>query len=207
MSKNGMVALRRVGFEAISYDGPRDADALAGWFPADLHLGGGLPGLQRVTLGCGTDELALRAFLNHPVSLCAHDAVANGFGSLESAVDRARAVGAKWMSREEMTRANYWHRVTGTTLHIRSHTRRAVVAVPGGLDSIVVELPPGEPQPIVHEIDASRIEVLPPPKDPIAAEAVSPPRWTPWPIAGRVAVERRDRVLPLAHRMRPQRFG
>lgn len=208
-SQTAMDALRRVGFEAMSYRGPRDHDALTGWLPADLHLGGGLAGLHRVTLGCSSGELALRSFLDQPLVLCGHhDDLAGGFSELESAVEHVGTLGAPtWMSLQDIARSNYWHRVSGSTLHIRMHTRRAIVPVPDEIEHVVVEPLADGAEPILRATTEGSLDVVVPPSNPMSPHSFSSPPWRPWPIARRIAVEGRDRLIPLMARARPRRVA
>ena len=205
-SQAAMVALRRVGFEAISYTGPRDGDALLGWAPADLRLGGGLPGLHRVTLRCSAEELAFRAFLDQPMCLFGHHGdVAEGLDVLESAVDRVRSVGtAAWTSLMDIARSNYWHRVDGSTLHVRLHTQRALVDVPDGIEQVVMEPSPSQAEPVLRPTATGAVLVHVPIRDAARPADVPSPSWRPWPVARRAASESRDRLQPLLRRNRLQ---
>jgi hypothetical protein len=199
-----MEAARRVGFEAMSYRGPRDRDPLSGWFPADVHLGGGMPGMPRVGYSCSTAELALRAYLDQPLTLCAHHSdLADGFGAFEAAIDRVRAVApVAWMSLPDIAQTNFWTRLDGGTLRVRLFTRRATVAVPPSVEEIVVEPLPGGDQPIVMRPAQNTIEVVVPRAGAISPDSVAPLPWRPWPHVRRLAVHGRDRLAPFLRRRR-----
>jgi hypothetical protein len=206
-SQTMMSVLRRVGFEAVAYNGPNDGDAVVGWAPADGHVGGGLPGLHRVTLGCHPGEFALRAFLDQPLCLLAHhDDIADGLDVLANAV---QAIGAicptTWQSLASIARSNYWHRVEDNTLRVRMHTRRAVIDVPDGVDAVVLEASLDEPVRIGLDGRAQRVEVHLPPDDSVDAQTMPSPAWRPWPVVRRAVVEGRDRVLPVVRTYRWRR--
>lgn len=221
-----MAAMLETGFEAVCYTGPVDvvADPLGGWAPADVHLGGGLPGLHRLPFDATTDELALRAFLDQAIVLYGHHTdLAKGIDVLAAAAERVNSLGdVAWASSAAVARSSYLVRGDGATTHVRAYSRHLVVTPADGTSRLCVELPPsaGKRAETVRLVGGSGggavsttgegaglavrggapvgVELLP-----LADATVAPsvtatrPAWRPWPIVRRCLTETRDRVSPL----------
>lgn len=224
-SEEMMVALLVTGFEAICYWGPigsGSSHALMGWAPADLHVGGGLPGLHRLAWDASPDEVRLRAFLKQPLILFGHhtDLVRN-LDVLAEATSNVNELGdVRWLSVTDIARSNFFHQEQGDLLRIRAFSRKIDVDVPEAVRRVVVEMPeassPGEETVTVRPVDgsagtavtgsvgealttpnSSRLEIALSRREFVdPAEAPHPsPRL--WPIVRRCLTEGRDRVLPL----------
>lgn len=214
-----MNALRRTGFDAIAYNtipgGDRVQRALTGWDTADLHLGGGLPGMPRVRLDTPVDDLVLRAYLGQSLLLYGHHTdLAESLEPLADAAARVAEVGdARWASCAAIAHGNVATRVDGDTVRVRLSSCRVQVNVASGVTRLAAELPwaarrsawtgvrvgsrvvalgqavdvaPGEP-----------VEVALLGNDPVDVAAFPNPAWRPWPILRRCMTEGRDRLLPL----------
>lgn len=208
----------------------RAAQSLRRWWPADLSAAG-LAVLPRMSLSVARDDLVFRAFLDQPLILYAHHGdLEGGLGELERAAAEIAALGPmSWSSLSGISRMGAATRRDGRALRVRMFSRRAEVDVPEGVDELVVELPPGfeqdgerlsavsdqsaggrpEPlrggtarlplarrdQPTATTVRLERIDALDP-------AAVGVPRRRVWPLPRRLLVEGRDRVAPVAARLR-----
>jgi hypothetical protein len=208
VSETMMAALLRTGFEAICYWGPSaPADqSTVGWNPADVDMGGGLPGLHRVSLDASVDELALRAFLGQPLLLSGHHTdLARGLDVLADAAERVEGLGpVRWMSPEALARSTLLARTEGSLLRIMSFARRVRLDVPAGVDRVRMEWPaPGaRVGPMTLEVEPGTTVEIAFPNETVDPRAVDRAGWRPWPVLRRCLTEGRDRVLPL---VRPPR--
>jgi hypothetical protein len=222
-------AMVQVGIQALCANyaavdaGPSRDDALAGWRAAEF-AGGGLPVLPRYHFDEPREELAFRALLGQPLILYGHHQdLARGLGVLAHAAADVNALGdVRWTSIGEIARANYetWQR--DGALHVRLFSRRSVVAVPPGVDRLVVEVP-GHDSPEDETIrfagGRSELEgrfdagsssfplegettvVLSLAHDGALDPATVPsPRPNPWPVLRRILTESRDRLAPVLPR-------
>jgi hypothetical protein len=217
-------ALARAGFDAITMTrpfpwcssegahwlaGPPEAGPLTGWLPADFTPGN-LPVILRHPLGAARSatESALRAYLDQPLVLYGHHRdLAGGLDVLDETAAAVDSFGGiRWCSLGELAAANAETRRDGAQLHVRPFSRRVRIAVPEGIEAIVVELPPGAadpraeiscgPQPI--EVDGAReVEVTLRRVDAVDSGAIPSPRWNPLALARRAAGEGRDRAVPM----------
>ena len=147
-------ALLRTGFEALTVSRaypwlshPPADRPLAGWRPAEF-VAGGLPVIERRPLGTVPAELALLAYLDHPLILYGHHRdVAEGPARLGRIADRLGELGSvRWGSMQGIARANFSQRRDGDVLHVRMYSRRIDLEVPAGVEQLVIELP-GHPHP------------------------------------------------------------
>jgi hypothetical protein len=217
-------ALGAVGFDALSAIHPlpwtnewRSGPALTGMRPADFV--GGCPVIPRMPLLASASDVALRAFLEHPVVLYGHHQdVAGGLEPLAAAARTVNALGdVTWTSAGEIALGNAQTRVTGGTLQVRAFSRRLVLAPPGDARGVTVVAPADAvdgdaltgwsvdgggvtPFGAALEIpDAGERPLtlrLHGPGD-VRADALRMPAWQPWPKLRRIATEARDRVAPL----------
>lgn len=228
-------ALLRTGFEALCITRPYPwrkrppAEALlAGWRPADL-VAGGLPVLPRLPLRSAAGEIALRAFLGHPLILFGHhNDLADGLAPLERLAAAVGALGdVDWLPLDDLVRANVESRLAGDVLEVRLHARRAVIEVPEGVSAlrVLVVEPHGEPVPETLTVGAEtgvlpphagagwreaeplpvspgRVEVALGRPDAVDWTAAAAVRWRPHARARRVLAEGRDRLLPLVDSIR-----
>ncbi len=223
-SKPMAEALLLAGFEALTigraerwFEPPPDRHALAGWLPAGFAAGG-LAVLGRHPLHTSPAELALLAYLDHPLVLYAHHQdISDGVGTLAAIRNRLSSIeGLAWQSMQGISRGNYAWRRDGGTLRLRLYSRRIEVEVPPEVGRVVVELP-GHPDPGQERIICGASEF--PAGEPIpisagraelrlrhAGELESPAalpgrgRAAPWPILRRGASEARDRSSALFSR-------
>lgn len=228
-SEEMMVAMRRCGFEGVSYWGPSRTAAcpeLVGWDPADVWFGGGLPGLHRVTFDAQADELVLRSFLDQPLILFGHhEDLAGNLRVLAEAAAKVNLLGAvEWRSTTDLVRSNFFTREEHDLLRVRpfssrvrlghngSVARRVVVDPPAdgtganGVDVVVMSAGArvgagslGEPMLLPQANDLELVMIGPDSVDPATVPA---PRWSPWPLVRRCLTEGRDRVQPIAGRVR-----
>ena len=214
-----MEALRRIGFDAIAHDTEPGGDevqrALTGWDIADLHLGGGFPGMHRNVLDTQVDELRIRAYLGQPLLLYGHhNDLAGGLDLLAVGAARVAEVGdAQWSSCAAIARSSVATRVDGDTMRLRMWSRRAEVQIPPGIGRLAVEVPWAARRsawervrvgPLVVPLgEAVDVIAGQPAKVALMADdRVDPvdvpgPAWHPWPILRRCMTEGRDRLLPL----------
>ena len=146
--------LLRAGFEALTVSRaypwlarPPAGHPLAGWGIAEF-VAGGLPVIERRVLGTPSAELALLAYINHPLVLYGHHRdVAGGPARLRSIAERLAQIGpVRWESIHRIARTNFSQRRAGDTLHVRMYSRRVDLEVPPDVRSLVVELL-GHPRP------------------------------------------------------------
>jgi hypothetical protein len=217
-------ALGAVGFDALSAIHPlpwtnewRRGPALTGMRPADFV--GGCPVIPRMPLQATASDVALRAFLEHPVVLYGHHQ--DVAGGLEPLAEAARVVNAlgdvTWTSAGEIALGNAQTRVVGGTLQVRAFSRRLLLARPEDACGVTVTAPED-----AVEADAlagwsvdggsvtpfgTALEIPAAGERPLTlrlhgagdvrADELRLPTWQPWPKLRRIATEARDRVAPL----------
>ena len=197
---------------------------LAGWNPADFSEGCAV--VPRFPLSCSASEIALRAFLGHPLVLYGHhEDLASGLNPLAEAAARVNRLGdVRWMSLGDIVLGNRAVCVDSGTAVVRPWASRVHVTPPGDATSLTVESPPGG-------IDGCGLRCWGVPELGAAAEAldfgvrleigrdsdrggeraltlrlrphrdadaayVPPPRRRAWPVVRRRVTEARDRMLP-----------
>ena len=221
-SENVTRALGAVGFDAlcaihpIPWTGtPPPSAVLAGWGPADFVAGCAV--IPRRTLDCSAAEIALHAFLDHPIVLYGHhDDLADGLEPLAEAAARVNRLGdVRWMPLGDIALANFTRRVTGDRLEVAPYARRVTVAPRAGAGTVTVCEPRrahgerelsgwslaggpvrrfGTEAPIDGE---GALEVRLHGLHDVVADEVAAPAWRPWPMLRRAGTEMRDRALPL----------
>jgi hypothetical protein len=141
-------ALAAVGFDALCAIHPLPWTAepptsppLAAWRPAEFV--GGCAVIPRTPLTSTPADLALRAFLDHPLVVYGHhEDVADGLERLAevaACIDRLGDV--RWMSVGEIGRLNFNARMLGSTLHVQPYSGRLTVSVPDGAEGLTVQAP------------------------------------------------------------------
>lgn len=218
-----MAAMRQLGCEAVLYRGPTGSSgALVGWRTADIHLGGGLPGVHRMPLDVPDDELVLRSFLDQPLVLYGHHADLKDPDVLTIAAGRVEATGpVVWGSAGDITASNFTSIRDGSILRVTPFSRRFRVPPSPGITHMLVEAemagrpgdlvgvrvgevaaagPAGEPVQLAAPPDGGSVEVRLTSPDAIDPIAVAPPSWRPWPAVRRGLTEARDRAIPLIQR-------
>ena len=147
-------ALLWAGFEALTVsraypwlERPRADRPLAGWRPAEF-VAGGLPVIERRPLRASPGQLALFAYLDHPLIVFGHhNDVPGGPERLRAIRDQLAALGPiRWESVQTLSCGNFMTRRDGRTLRLRLHSRRIEFDVPEGIEQLTVELP-GNPCP------------------------------------------------------------
>jgi hypothetical protein len=218
-------ALAAVGFDALCAIHPLPWTAeppteppLAAWRPADFV--GGCAVIPRTPLTSTQADLALRAFLDHPLVVYGHhEDVASGLEPLAEVAAMVNRLGdVRWMSVGEIGTTNFDARTVGDTLRVRAYSGRITVAattVPTSAITVDAPLEAGDASALlgwsldggaVHAFGEA-VAVAPAPGQsfelrlhPAGAvdpAAVAVPRWSPWPKLRRTGTELRDRALPL----------
>ncbi len=222
-----MQTMARSGIEALCISNPRPwlesppADhPLLAWAPADFV--GGLPLLPRYRLDRPCDDLVFRAFLDQPLILYGHHGdLAAGVEALSSAAREINSFGdVRWCSPSSIARSNVALRSRGDVLEAQLFARRVSLEVPAGIREIVagpaadeqfegdflllrdesaaLSAPvygrPFEPLPVSGP---TRVELTLASLSAIDVSLVPAPRRRLWPAVRRIAVETRDRLVPL----------
>jgi hypothetical protein len=219
-------ALSAVGFDALCAihavpwtEARPSAPALVAWNPAGFV--GGCAVIPRDALASSVADIALRAFLDHPVVIYAHhDDVAGGLEPLAEAAARVNRLGdVEWTSVGRIALSNHAHRVVGEQMVVRPYSRRIRIDVPGDATGLVVEAP----EPIGAELElrgwsldsgpvlefGSAVDVPPGPHEvrltgvrDVSPDLIPAPAWRPWPKLRRAGTEMRDRAVALGPRSR-----
>jgi hypothetical protein len=198
---------------------PEGAGPLVGWGPAEFVEG--VPVLLRHPIATRSPaELTLRAFLDQPLILYGHheDVLGGPTALLEAAEEVNRLGPTSWRSLGEIAATSFETRRNGSQLAVRLLTRKAQIEVPAGIEELTVELPPtgiesdrqtvriagkdtdpGEPLAVEP---GNSLEITLAPLDAIDPAAVPAPPRRPLAVARRLASEGRDRLRPLATRVR-----
>jgi hypothetical protein len=230
------VALLRAGFEAACISrgslmnrNPEVAfPASVGLGPAEF-IGGGFPIIPRFGLHSDVElQSRLALSLGQPaIAVGHHDELSDGLDSVQRIASVCNSVGAvRWSRLSAIARANYWTKSDRTALRVRMFGRTAVVRVPPGVTSIILErawLGTGDVEGVTVEDAAKRVSgevkyggqvlAVPVPSggtvnvqsvlsdriDPVGAAT----RWSrPAAIIRRQGCEVRDRVRPVVDRFR-----
>ena len=208
-------ALADHGFDAACWS-PKPRSVVSGFDVADF-ADGGLPSIPRSLLG-RWDDLPFRAFLDQPVVLEGHHTdLAGGLDVLEEASNEIGRLGdPAWMSLGGIAETNAAVHRSHNILHVRMYSRRTVLAVPEGVETLVVETPAYAAQqedeilvrfdgsgwddssssgygqlPVSAGVRELRLVRASPGED-----VLQSPSWRPWPVLRRVLSESRDRALP-----------
>jgi hypothetical protein len=191
---------------------------LIGWRPGEFVDGCAV--IPRIPLSSSRADIALRAFMDHPVVLYGHhDDLADGLDVLATAASAVNRLGdVRWMRSEAIAASNYALRVSGDTATIRPYARRLAVQLPPGATEIRVEPPDAALDAAAltgwssagERVRTFAVAAGAAPDRPVdlrlhardAADAadIAMPPWRPWPRMRRTATEVRDRVLPLRPR-------
>jgi hypothetical protein len=215
-------ALGALGFDALAAIYPRpwtdrfpSEPPLAGWHPADWV--GGCAVIPRIPLSSSVADIALRAFLDHPVVLYAHhEDVAEGLEPLARAAAAVNRLGdVQWMSMGEIATSNGERRLAGDCAVVRPVARRLRLAAEPGASALRVQAPAdalddgslegwsvGDGP--VHAFGADvpwqgngHVEIRLRGTQDLDASDVAAPAWRPWPKLRRAATEARDRLMAL----------
>jgi hypothetical protein len=213
-------ALGAVGFDALCSihpmpwtETPSPDRILAGWEPAEFA--GPCAVLPRFPLHSSATDVAIRAFLDHPLILYGHhEDLAGGLDLLAEAAQRVNRLGeVEWMTLGDMGLGHGLVRIDGPTAWVRPLSGRLRIWPAGATERLVV-LPPRDAadefsgwtldgastvpfgQPIPWQ-GKRLVEVRLQPAAVADPHAVPAPAWTPWPVVRRAATELRDRALPL----------
>jgi hypothetical protein len=215
-------ALSIAGFDAVSWS-VKPRSEISGWETAEFAPGG-MPSLPRTLLD-DWDDLPFRALLNQPIVLEGHHVdLSDGLDVLAQTVSELKRLGpVTWTSPGRIAETNFAVRRDGSCLHVRLFSRRVVLPVPPGVDRVCAETPPydgaGEETVIVSPVGtgdrssqgslSETLEVEPGVEVEIRlvrpsnrADKTKSGSASPWPPLRRALTEGRDRVLPLAGRIR-----
>jgi len=213
-------ALGSLGFDALCAihplpwtDTPPPDRLLAGWGPADFAFG--CPVIPRAPISSSHADLALRAFMDHPLVVYGHhEDVASGLDLLAQAAAHVNRLGeVEWTSIGRIAQGNHTLRIDGATARVRPFSGRLRVDLPDHVTEITVEAPRdelgslvgwslGDGDPLAFGEPATcrpgrPLDVRLRRSDEVLARDVAAPAWRPWPMLRRAATEVRDRALPL----------
>jgi hypothetical protein len=213
-------ALAAVGFDGLCAihplpwtERPPANRPLAGWDPAEFAAGCAV--IPRLHLHSTDADIALRAFLDQPLVFYGHhEDVADGLEPLGAIAARVARMGtAHWCSIGEIAATNYAVRCDLDTLRVRPYSHRLAVSVPAGCDRLVISRPrgievvvsgwsigAGETVPFdipLPVTPGSELELRVRRDDECRPAAIKSPPPRPWAILRKVAMEARDRTLPL----------
>lgn len=212
-------ALGALGFDALCAihpypwtEHPPADRPLAGWEPAEYASGCVV--IPRIPFTTAFAEIAIRAFLGHPLVLYGHhDDLANGLDQLAETASLVNGLGdVEWLSLGGIAASNYSIMQEGGLIRVRPYSHRVQVDVPPGTDSLVVERPRNAGDQLAGwSVDGSsnvpfgsairpgpgRIGIRLNPACGVDPKKVSPPTRRVWPIVRRAATETRDRLRPL----------
>lgn len=119
-----------------------DADRpLAGWEPATFVEG--CPVIPRAPFDWRPTEIALRAFLGHPIVLYGHHGdVADGLDPLAAAAAAVNRLGdVRWCSLAGVAHANHRLAVDGTLATVRPFARELAIDLPDGVQELAIAAP------------------------------------------------------------------
>jgi hypothetical protein len=212
-------ALGALGFDALCAIHPLPwtertpaGRPLAGWDPAEFAEGCAV--IPRIPLKTEFSEIALRAFLGHPLVLYGHHGdLSEGLDLLAATASRVNRLGeVQWTSLGEIAATNHSIRLDGGIVRVRPYSHRLRVNLPRGAKSLVVESPrdlnqglagwSGECSPTVPfdssmPCEPGKLEIHLKPLCSIDPANVPSPTPRVWPILRRAATEARDRLRPL----------
>lgn len=213
-------ALSMVGFDGLCAihplpwsERPPANRPLAGWDPAEFAEACAV--IPRLHFYCTDADIGLRAFLGHPLVFYGHhEDLAEGLDPLAEIAARVHRIGeAQWCSLGEIATSNYAWRRDGDVVRVRPYASRLRVRPPTGARELVVERPrtddgrmagwsigDGPPVPFGSPLPASgktTLELRVRYADEVSPRYVPSPSWSPWPVLRKVAMEARDRTLPL----------
>jgi hypothetical protein len=213
-------ALAAVGFDGLCAihplpwaERPPANRPLAGWDPAEFAAGCAV--IPRLHLQSTDADIALRAFLDQPLVFYGHhEDVAEGLEPLGAIAARVARMGeARWCSIGEIAASNYAVRRDFDTLRVRPYSHRLTVAVPAGCERLVLSRPrgveatvagwsigAGETAPFDTALPVTpggELELRVRRDDERRPAAIKAPPPRPWAILRKMAMEARDRTLPL----------
>ncbi len=219
-SEEVAAALAAVGFDGLCAihplpwaERPPASRPLAGWDPAEFAAGCAV--IPRLHLDSSDAEIALRAFLDQPLVFYGHhEDLAAGLDPLGAIAERVARMGeAHWCSIETIAQTNYATRRDLDLLRVRPYANRVSVAVPAGCERLVLERPRGvdatvsgwsvgdvAPTPFETPLPVApgaEVELRVRREDERRPAAIKSPPPRPWAILRKMAMEARDRSLPL----------
>ena len=185
---------------------------LAGWSPAEFAAGCAV--IPRLPLTSPPGEIAMRAFLGHPLVLYGHhDDLAGGLDLLAETAARVNRLGeVRWSSLAEIAASNHATRLADGVLRVRPYSHRLRIEVPAEAERIAIDPPRGTEQGhsgwagdrspatgfgVAVPCEPGELEVRLAPlgaRDPAGVPAPGP---RVWPVLRRAATETRDRLRPL----------
>jgi hypothetical protein len=219
-------ALAAFGFDALCAihplpwtETPPADPPLAGWRPGEFVDGCAI--VPRIPLSSSAADIALRAFLDHPIVLYGHhDDLSGGLDVLAEAAAVVNGLGdVRWMSSGAIATSNFALRVRGGTASVRPYARRVRLELADDVAEVRVEAPDatlddtalrgwslgsGTVRPFgdVARAGGGALELLLQARAAVDRTDVAMPPWRPWPRLRRAATEARDRALPLRSRAR-----
>ena len=207
-------ALGRLGFAALASIHPfpwaitpPEDELLAGWGPATFAEG--CPVIPRVLFDATDAEVALRAYMDHPIVLYGHhDDLADGLDVLAAAAARVNRLGdVRWMAPEEIAHSNVAIRRDGDALSVRPFAQRVRV---GRATTLSVESPSEahagwsvgsgaelHPFGVPVDVGGEPVEIRLRARNEVDPASVPAPALSVWPRLRRIATESRDRLAPL----------
>lgn len=213
-------ALGALGFDALAAIHPQPwteqfptSPLLAAWRPADFVAGCAV--IPRIPLSSSAADIALRAFLDHPLVIYSHhEDLVNGLEPLAETARMVNRLGdVQWTSLGNIARSNMLARVVDGCTTVAPFSRRLLLS--GERTARLSVLAPqeslGEAELVGWSIGGEAMQ-------PFGADTpysqdgpreirlhgasdrdlirVIAPAWRPWPKLRRLATETRDRTLP-----------
>jgi hypothetical protein len=219
-SEEVAAALAAVGFDGLCAihplpwaERPPANRPLAGWDPAEFAAGCAV--IPRLHLESSDADIALRAFLDQPLVFYGHhEDLAAGLDPLGAIAERVARLGdAHWCSIGKIARTNYATRRDLDLVRVRPFSNRVAVSVPAGCDRLVLARPRGvdatvsgwsvgtaAPTPFEAALPVTpgtQVELHVRRDDERLPTAIKLPPPHPWAILRKMAMEARDRTLPL----------
>ena len=216
-------SLGLLGFDALCAihplpwtEHPPSDRLLAGWDPAEFA--GPCAVIPRFTMDATAAEIALRAYLGHPLVVYGHhEDVADGLDPLAEIAERVNRVGdVEWTSLGTIAAGNHALAMGDDgAARLRPYTGRARLTLPVAARTLAIEgprdaagaftgwsdgdaaVPFGVPVPCTGGATVELKLCAAGARDP---RSVAVPAAKPWPVLRRAGTEVRDRIRPFGHR-------
>ena len=204
---------------------PPSEKLLAQWWPSDIVAG--VPVFSRYSLHQHWDDIVIRAFLNQPIILYGHHSdLSGGMDILERAAEQINGLGeVSWMSLGQIARSSYATRTQGNSLRVQLLSRHVMIKKKAKEQSVLVSVGPGWEgsdqdivkcgslrEPLTSILGESyvripvsetrNLEITLEHSDSIDPGSSAGSSMRLWPAMRRVMTESRDRIQPVAARVK-----